>query len=111
MFENQLKKSHFITLRAKRATLILNFRASSKNQIHLCIVFLVFQFDINYSPNDIKIVGITDYDTSMSLPSPEYYGFKDWIPEDVDFLLLQLKHWYWPFIKRLKNDTTYYLMG
>ena len=45
-----------------------------------------FQFDINYSPNDIKIVGVTNYDTSMSLPSPEYYGFKDWIPEDVDFI-------------------------
>ena len=45
-----------------------------------------FQFDINYSPNDIKIVGITDFDTSMSLPVPEYYGFKDWIPEDVDFI-------------------------
>ena len=45
-----------------------------------------FQFDINYSPNDIKIVGVTNHDTSMSLPSPEYYGFKDWIPEDVDFI-------------------------
>lgn len=45
-----------------------------------------FQFDINYSPNDIKIVGVTNYDSSMSLPSPEYYGFKDWIPEDVDFI-------------------------
>ena len=45
-----------------------------------------FQFDINYSPNDIKIVGITDFDTAMSLPTPEYYRFKDWIPEDVDFI-------------------------
>ena len=51
-----------------------------------------FQFDINYSPNDIKIVGITDYDTSMSLPSPEYYGFKDWIPEDVDFISKNIFH-------------------
>ena len=51
-----------------------------------------FQFDINYSPNDIKIVGITDYDTSLSLPSPEYYGFKDWIPEDVDFISKNIFH-------------------
>jgi hypothetical protein len=51
-----------------------------------------FQFDINYSPNDIKIVGITDYDTSMSLPSPDYYGFKDWIPEDVDFISKNIFH-------------------
>ena len=50
------------------------------------------QFDINYSPNDIKIVGITDYDTSMSLPSPDYYGFKDWIPEDVDFISKNIFH-------------------
>lgn len=50
------------------------------------------QFDINYSPNDIKIVGVTNYDTSMSLPSPEYYGFKDWIPEDVDFISKNIFH-------------------
>ena len=45
-----------------------------------------FQFDINYSPNDIKIVGITEFDSTMSLPTPEYYGFKDWIPNDVDLV-------------------------
>jgi hypothetical protein len=51
-----------------------------------------FQFDINYSPNDIKIVGITDLDTAMSLPIPAYYGFKDWIPEDVDFISKNIFH-------------------
>ena len=44
------------------------------------------QFDINYSPNNIKIVGITDFDSLVSLSSPEYYAFKDWIPDDVDYI-------------------------
>ena len=44
------------------------------------------QFDINYTPNNIKIVGITDFDSLASLSSPEYYSFKDWIPDDVDFI-------------------------
>ena len=44
------------------------------------------QFDINYTPNNIKIVGITDFDSLASLSSPEYYAFKDWIPDDVDFI-------------------------
>ncbi|MBD01403.1 MAG: hypothetical protein CL841_08795 [Crocinitomicaceae bacterium] len=51
-----------------------------------------FQFDINYSPNDIKIVGITDFDTAISRPVPEYYGFKNWIPEDVDFISKNIFH-------------------
>ena len=44
------------------------------------------QFDIDYAPNSIKIVGITNFDSSMVLHEPVFYSFNDWIPENIEFL-------------------------
>jgi hypothetical protein len=44
------------------------------------------QFDIDYSPNSIKIVGITNFDSSMVLHEPVFYSFNDWLPENIELL-------------------------
>lgn len=44
------------------------------------------QFDIDYAPNDINIVGISNYDSLIALPVPLYYSFNDWIPKDVELV-------------------------
>jgi len=44
------------------------------------------QFDVDFTPNDIKIVGISNPDSMLSLPMPNYYSFNDWIPKDIEFL-------------------------
>lgn len=44
------------------------------------------QFDIDYAPNSIKIVGITNFDSSMVLHEPVFYSFNDWIPKNIEFL-------------------------
>ena len=45
-----------------------------------------FQFDIDYAPNSIKIVGISNYDSLLSLHEPIFYSFKDWIPNDIEYI-------------------------
>ena len=44
------------------------------------------QFDIDYAPNDINIVGISNYDSLISLTVPLYYSFNNWIPKDVELV-------------------------
>ena len=44
------------------------------------------QFDIDYAPNDINIVGISNNDSLISLTEPLYYSFNDWIPKDVELV-------------------------
>ena len=38
-----------------------------------------FQFDIDYAPNSIKIIGISNYDSLLSLHEPIFYSFKEGI--------------------------------
>ena len=44
------------------------------------------QFDIDYDPNHINIVGISNHDSLMSLPVPLYYSLNNWIPKDVELV-------------------------
>ena len=49
-------------------------------------VTLTTQFDIDYDPNHINIVGISNHDSLMSLPVPLYYSLNNWIPKDVELV-------------------------
>ncbi|MFL2585260.1 MAG: hypothetical protein ACJ0QO_01190 [Parvicellaceae bacterium] len=45
-----------------------------------------FQFDINYNPKEISIIGITNNDDSLELSSPNYFSFSELIPNELEYL-------------------------
>ena len=44
------------------------------------------QFDINYSPKEIKITGVTNENIGMNFSLPQYFPFTEMIPEDVSLI-------------------------
>ena len=44
------------------------------------------QFDIDYSPKELKVIGISNASDRIELPSPTFFSFSELVPEDVDFL-------------------------
>ena len=64
----------------------LLFKENSSNFFQKIASNKWIQFDIDYAPNDINIVGISNHDSLMSLPVPLYYSFNDWIPKDVELV-------------------------
>lgn len=44
------------------------------------------QFDIDYSPNDIKIIGISNEIKSIKISPPNYFSFTEIIPDQVESL-------------------------
>lgn len=45
-----------------------------------------FQFDVNYNPKEITIIGITNNDDSLELSRPNYFSFRELIPDEVEYL-------------------------
>ena len=62
------------------------FKEASSNFFQKIASKKWIQFDIDYAPNDINIVGISNYDSLIALPVPLYYSFNDWIPKDVELV-------------------------
>ena len=44
------------------------------------------QFDVAYNPKEIKIIGITNNDDSLKLSSPNYFPFRELIPDELEYL-------------------------
>ena len=44
------------------------------------------QFDIDYSPSNLKIVGVSDKKNNIELPPPSYFLFNELVPDNIEFL-------------------------
>ena len=44
------------------------------------------QFDINYNPKEIEIIGISDEENEIKLPAPNYFSFSELLPDNIEFL-------------------------
>ena len=44
------------------------------------------QFDIDYTPKELKVIGISNASNKIELPSPTFFSFSELVPDDINLL-------------------------